>query len=76
MKTPLIERMEKRKAPKSWIAEVAKLQRTINEKDVKIEEYSNIIDVLAVEKEYLQRQYVDVVDRACEEIDKLLQEAT
>ena len=48
MKTPLIERMAKREGtPKTWIAEVAKLQKTIKEKDEVIENYGNIIDVLA-----------------------------
>ena len=51
---PLIERMEKGKAPKTWIAEVAKLQRTIEEKDERIEEYGNIIDALARKVEALQ----------------------
>ena len=44
---PLIERMEKGKAPKAWIAEVAKLQKTIKEKDALLAEYLEVIDALA-----------------------------
>ena len=52
----LTERMESHKGtPKSWIAEVAKLDRTIKEKDEKIDEYGDIIDVLATQREGLQK---------------------
>ena len=47
MMKPLTERMEKASAPKTWIAEVAKLDRTIEEKQSMIEEHLEVIDALA-----------------------------
>jgi len=44
----LSERMAKRAGfPKSWVAEVKKLENTIVEKQGKIEEYLEVIDALA-----------------------------
>ena len=53
MKTPLIERMEKSKAPKTWIAEVAKLKRLLEDRELEVEEYGSIIGTLAPQKEDL-----------------------
>ena len=51
---PLSERMENRTGtPKSWIAEVKKLQQTIKKRNEKIAEYGDIIDVLARKVEEL-----------------------
>jgi hypothetical protein len=46
-KRSLIERMEKKGVPKSWITEVKALLQTIEEKDLKLEEYMGLIDALA-----------------------------
>ena len=44
----LSKRMGKRDGfPKSWISEVAKMERTIDDKGAKIEEYLEVIDALA-----------------------------
>lgn len=44
----LSERMGKRDGfPKSWIAEVAKMERDSDDKDAKIAEYLEVIDSLA-----------------------------
>ena len=54
MKTPLIERMEKAKAPKTWIREVQTKDNRI-ERLLEIKEtYLNTIDRLAREKEQLE----------------------
>lgn len=54
MKKSLTERMENRtRTPKSWIAEVKKLQQTIKKRNEKIAEYGDIIDVLARKVEEL-----------------------
>ena len=48
MKKSLTERMESHKGtPKSWIAEVVKLQKTIKKKDALLSEYLETIDALA-----------------------------
>ena len=48
MQSRLSERMSKRDGfPKSWTAEVAKLERDSDEKDAKIAEYLEVIDALA-----------------------------
>ena len=52
-KRTLIERMERRKAPKSWIIEIAKMYVTIDAKTEIIDEFASLIDVLAREKETL-----------------------
>ena len=46
-KTPLIERMEKKGAPKSWIAEVRGLHVNIKELQNLNNHYLDIIDKLA-----------------------------
>ena len=48
-KTPLIERMEKKGAPKSWIAEVRGLHVNIKELLRTVNYYLDIIDKLARE---------------------------
>ncbi len=48
-KTPLIERMEKKGAPKSWIAEVRGLHVNIKELLRTVNYYLDIIDNLARE---------------------------
>ena len=48
-KTPLIERMEKKGAPKSWIAEVRGLHVNIKELLRTVNYYLDIIDKLAKE---------------------------
>ncbi len=52
-KRTLIERMTRRKAPKSWIAEVKSIYRMLNEKNIMIGERTILIDTLAREKETL-----------------------
>ena len=47
VKRSLIERMENLKAPKTWIAEVTKLGKIIEEKDALLAEYLEVIDALA-----------------------------
>lgn len=63
MKKPLPERMAAvviaKGFPKSWIAEVKALLRTIGEKDQKLEEYGQLIDVLAREKEKLEELNIE-----------------
>jgi len=54
MKTPLIERMQKGGAAKVWIKEVEAKDRTIELLSQKIDEYLNIIDALASEREQLE----------------------
>ncbi len=54
MKTPLIERMEKAKAPKAWIREVQTKDNRIKQLLELKETYLNIIDRLAREKEQLE----------------------
>ena len=46
-KTTLIERMEKKGAPKSWISEIRSLHFKIKELKERNETYLNIIDKLA-----------------------------
>jgi hypothetical protein len=46
-KTPLIERMEKAGAPKTWILEVLKFARELKEAKDKANEYLGVIDELA-----------------------------
>lgn len=46
-KTPLIERMAKKGAPKSWITEIVSLYLQIENLQKTIDEYLDIIDVLA-----------------------------
>lgn len=53
-KTSLIERMEKKGAPKAWVAEVRTLLRIIKEMDEILETYLNIIDNLARRVEALE----------------------
>ena len=47
MRTSLEIRMSKKKAPRVWIAEVLKLKKEIEERDLKLAEYLEIIDNLA-----------------------------
>ena len=54
MKTPLIERMEKKGAPKTWIREVQTKNNRIEQLLELKEEYLNVIDLLAREKEQLE----------------------
>ena len=53
-KTTLIERMEKKGAPKSWIAEVRSLHLKIKELRSLNESYLDIIDKLARQVEGLK----------------------
>lgn len=53
-KTTLIERMEKKSAPKSWIREVQTKDNHIERLFELLEEYLNVIDMLAREKEQLE----------------------
>ena len=46
-KSSLIERMEKKGVPKTWITEIYGLLALIKEKNRLIEEYGEIIDSLA-----------------------------
>ena len=46
-KTPLIERMEKKGAPKSWIREIVSLYLQIKTLQKTLNEYLDIIDILA-----------------------------
>lgn len=55
-KTPLTERMEKAKAPKTWIREVKTKDNRIERLFELLEEYLNIIDLLAREKEQLETE--------------------
>ena len=54
MKTHLIVRMEKAKAPKTWIKEVQIKDNRIEQLLELKEEYLNVIDLLAREKEQLE----------------------
>jgi len=55
VKFTLIEKMEKRvDFPKTWIAETKRLIGTIKEKDELLQEYGEIIDVLARRVEQLE----------------------
>ena len=54
MKTSLIERMKKAKAPKTWIREVQTKDNRIEQLLELKEEYLNVIDLLAREKEQLE----------------------
>ena len=51
MTKPLIERMKNKKAPKVWINEILKLQKTIEDQKETIEEHLCVIDALAIERE-------------------------
>ena len=53
-KKTLVEKMESKCVPMSWINEVKALLRTIEEKDIKLEEYMGLIDVLARKVEVLE----------------------
>ena len=53
-KSPLLDRMKKKEAPKTWITEVQFLHRIIEERDAKLEEYLGIIDSLARKVEALE----------------------
>lgn len=46
-KTPLIVRMEKAGAPKTWIAEVKRIERQLKDMTEQKNYYVNIIDTLA-----------------------------
>ena len=59
MKTPLIERMEKAKAPKTWIREIKTKDNRIERLLETKETYLNIIDRLAREKEQLAKYVED-----------------
>ncbi len=56
MKKPLTERMESREGtPKTWIADVHQMQKTIEEQTAKLAEYLETIDALArIVEEYEQ----------------------
>ena len=56
---PLIERMEKKGAPKSWVAGVNKLNLEIKKLKELNKEYLNVIDLLACEKELLTKNVED-----------------
>ena len=58
-KSSLIERMEKKDAPKTWITEIYGLLALIKEKNRLIEEYGEVIDTLA-------RQVEDLTPDPCE----------
>lgn len=58
-KTTLIERMEKKGTPKSWIAEVRSLHFEIKELRRLNNEYLEIIDKLARQVENLKGEYDD-----------------
>jgi len=57
----LIDRMISRGVPKSWITEVEKMLRTIEEKDELLEEYLKTIDNLArqVDSFHTEKEIVD-----------------
>jgi len=56
VKTPLIERMQKRHAAKSWIKEVEAKDREIERLEETKDQYLNIINLLACEKEQLKAE--------------------
>jgi len=62
MKTPLVDRMLKKGAPKAWSIEVELLQAKIDYLTATKEEYAGIIDILARRVEKLE-----LVARAAEE---------
>ena len=61
MKTPLIERMEKKGAPNAWIAEVRAMMNEIEDLKETAQAYLGVIDALAREKEGLEKRF----DAAC-----------
>ncbi len=55
MKTPLIERMEKKGAPKAWITEIRALMNEIESLNETKQEYLDVINTLARENEALRK---------------------
>lgn len=58
-KTPLIQRMEKAGAPKTWISEVRKIQAALAKCEQSRTEYIDIIDVLA---QQLEREEEEIAE--------------
>ena len=56
----LIERMQKKDAPKTWIAEVMRMQANLQQMTELKNSYAEIIDVLAREIEVLREENDDV----------------
>ena len=61
---PLTERMTKANAPKTWIKEVEAKDREIESLEQTKDQYLNIIDLLAREKEGLEEENKKVVNAA------------
>ena len=62
MKTTLIERMTKAKAPATWIREVAALEQKIIDAKDKANEYLILVDALATQLER-EREELDEFER-------------
>ena len=56
MKTPLVDRMLKKGAPKAWTIEVELLLREIDDLTATKEEYVGYIDMLALQVEELKEE--------------------
>ena len=71
-KTPLPIRMEKYGAPKAWIVEVMQKNAKIGKLEKQIDEYGNIIDLLAREKEewLLERARLEAELAGCRKLVK------
>lgn len=54
MSKTLIEKMEAKRSPRSWIREVNGMLHTMDQRETRIDEYLETIDTLAREKEALE----------------------